>query len=111
MEVGNSEFDRLLNQKYHNQLIAKLDEMLKEVGKEVKSGDVNLDTDRIEELLTLINNSSNKLPDAIIALSDVITTKLSALQVERPTKWEFTIERDSDGFIDIVKAVSTNNKI
>lgn len=104
MEI--TEFDRLLAEKRHKELITILTKLVSTLSKAQSQPDIVVDTTNIEKVLKSLENSSKdeKLPSSIKAIGDVIAKKLD--NINKPTQWEFNIERDKKGLIKTVKAKS-----
>lgn len=104
----DKQFALLLKEQNHKELIKKLDSILQALG---SSEAAEMDLTGIERAIKSIQVTStpdNSVPTAIMALSDVIIKKIEAIQnIEQ--EWTFKVERDSDGFIDIVRATNKNN--
>ncbi len=105
MGLERDDFNNLLKEKRHVELIKKLDAILQGLLQE----DTSLDISGIETAIQSITVKEDiqEIPKAILALSDTILSKITELQ-KSPTEWIFDIERDSNGYIDIVKATATN---
>lgn len=108
MDVDKN-FELLLVQKNHKELIKKLDSVLKEL---MKTGDTTLDLSGIEASIAKINvkSKTEDIPKAILALGDVIVKKIKGLEKKQITEWVFKIERDNEGYIDKVKASGTESR-
>lgn len=98
-------FELLLREENHRELIKKLDAILQALNSKEEAA--QLDLSGIEASISqLIQPVDNKeVPNAILALSDVIISKISEMNKEKK-EWTFKVERDADGFIDVVKATS-----
>lgn len=95
------ELQLLLSEKKHRELIKKLDDILQGL----KTDPTPVD---LSEIIKAINDLKNKgesdaIPKAILALSDVIISKVEKMQLTKK-EWTFLIERDNDGYITTVKA-------
>ncbi len=101
MEISDN-FNILLKKKMHNELILKLDSILKNIIENDKELDLNGIENAIQNMT--IKKEIAEIPNAIIALSDTILKRIQDLQVKRPTEWVFDIERDNEGYIDKVIA-------
>ena len=93
----------LLEEKKHKELIEKLDAILKCINNQ----STEVDMSGVEAAIVALTNKkeSDIIPKAILALSDVIISKIANIKKEKK-EWTFKVERDSDGFIDVVKATS-----
>lgn len=98
-------FELLLREENHKELIMKLDAILKALNSKEESA--SLDLSGIEAAIAQMKQPANnkEIPNAILALSDVIVSKISEINQEKK-EWTFKVERDADGFIDVVKATS-----
>lgn len=105
MGIEDKNFELLLSQKKHKELIKKLDSILKEL-MNTKKEDLTIDLSGIEKSIEKINIKSQgeDVPKAILALSDVIVSKIQALETKQISEWTFDIKRDNEGYIDTVKA-------
>jgi Asp-tRNA(Asn)/Glu-tRNA(Gln) amidotransferase C subunit len=103
MGIEEQEFQILLNAKNHKELVKRLDDILKAMGK-----DKEIDTSGIEAVISKLQLAGEleKTTTAINAMVTVIAQKLEERKQE-DRQWTFKVERDSDGFIDVVRA--TNN--
>ena len=104
MELGeDKKFELLLKQKMHKELINKLDVILKKI----ESEDTSLDLTGIEMAISkiTIKKEIEEIPKSILALSNLILDKIENIKVQKPiSEWTFDVQRDSDGFIETVKA-------
>lgn len=104
MGIEDKNFELLLSQKKHNELIVKLDAILKEL---INNKGEAMDTQKIEDAIKkmTVKSEIEEIPKSILALSEVIVSKIQELNTKE-SEWTFNIERDSDGFIEVVKAKS-----
>lgn len=108
MEINrNQEFDRLLKEKNHKELIMKLDDILKELSKERGESENEIDISGIEEAINGLQLAEElqKTTTAIDAMVSTIAKKLDERKEEKK-QWTFKVKRDADGFIDVVEATS-----
>lgn len=98
----DQEFQVLLQAKNHKELIKKLDGILKELS---SNKDKEIDTSGMEKVISKLKMADelSKTTAAINAMVKVISDKLDERKQE-DKQWTFKIERDSDGFIDVVRA-------
>lgn len=101
-------FDTLLKQKNHKEIIGLLSKMLQELSKEGSTSNVIVDTSGIERVIKTLDNASklDQIPSAIKAIGDAITKKIESLKDNTPKQWIFDIERNKQGLINKVNAKS-----
>lgn len=105
-ELDEKEFEMLLQQKRHTEVIALMTSILAEIG-QTKDTEVNVDVDttKLEKIIAKINTAPDfsEIPNSIKTIGDVIAKKLKAQKYPEPVKdWTHTIQRDGEGLISIV---------
>lgn len=98
------EFQVLLEAKNHKELIKKLDEILTTI---TNRENKEIDTSGIEAVIAKLQMAEElkETTNAINAMVNVISKKLEEKKQEEK-QWTFKVERNADGFIDVVKATS-----
>ncbi len=94
------EFQSLLDQKRHKEIIVKMTAMLKELSKLESDPKIVVDTTKIENVLKTLNSSSDlkNIPSSIKAIGDVLSKKIDdIINKKTPTEWIHTIKRDKKG--------------
>lgn len=106
MELEEKNFELLLKEKMHKELIKKLDSILKKID----TNDTSLDLSGIEVAISqmTVKEEISEIPKSILALSNVILDKIQSIKIQSPTEWDFVIQRDNNGFIESVKATGSN---
>lgn len=95
VEIDNSEFDLLIKDKRHKELISILKSILKNLD------GVNKETTR--DLLELLISKSDTLPTSIQSIATVIIAKMEELH-DKDREWEFEVNRNDYGYITTVTA-------
>ena len=105
--VEDKEFDKLLEEKRHKELLASLKKIatLLTVEDDTLIQAIDKQALGIDLLNKNLSDYFGKSDKNVVDLS-VITKTLESLKVQKPTsqKWEFDIIRDKDGFIQNIKA-------
>jgi len=103
-EIDEKEFELLLSQKRHTELMVMLNKILEEliVEAEPTNTEVNVevDTTKLEKIIAKINTSPDmsEIPNSIKAMGKVIETQFKKMKFPEPVrKWKHTINRDSQG--------------
>ena len=105
--IEDIQFENLLKEKQHKQLLTILGKILKEIGdnKTVTIDKVTseIDLEGLKNMLTFTD-----IPIAIKSLGDILVEKLGELK--RPNDWHFKINRDNSGYIVSVDAKQKESK-
>jgi hypothetical protein len=106
-EIDDKEFELLLSQKRHSELMVMLNKILKELIDQPAPQDtevnVEVDTSKLEKIIAKINTSPDmsEIPNSIKAMGKVIETQFKKMKFPQPVKkWRHTINRDSQGLYD-----------
>jgi hypothetical protein len=103
-EINDKEFELLLSQKRHSELMIMLNKIFEELGKEQESinneVNVEIDTSKLENIIKTLNNApdTNDIPKSIQAMGKVLEKHFKAMKFPEPVrKWKHTINRDNQG--------------
>lgn len=107
----DKEFELLLFEKKHKEVISKLNEVLKvfsNIEKNISNIEIpKTDVSNIEKILKQIelkSNTDKSVPNSIKNIGEVISNKLEELKEKQVKKeYIFNIERNSSGLINVVK--------
>lgn len=94
-EIEDLQFDLLLQEKRHKELIKILTAILKNIE--------TADTDSTKEAITILLQKTNDIPSSIQSIADAIMTKIEKLHSTK-SEWIFDITRDSYGYITTLTA-------
>lgn len=107
--VEDREFDKLLEEKRHKELLESLKKIaaLLTVEDDTLIQAIDKQALGIDLLNKNLSDYFGKSDKNVVDLSTVIKT-LESLKIQKPTsqKWEFDIVRDKEGFIKTIKANS-----
>jgi hypothetical protein len=96
-EIESNEFELLLSEKRHKEMIGVLKSILTNLDK--------LNQTSTKDILDSILASTSEIPASIKAIVGVILVKLEELKVkEQPSEWVFEVDRSLDGYITTVTA-------
>ena len=95
---NDSEFDALVKEKRHKEMIAVLKKILSTMD--------TLNKDSYSAILKKLVESSESLPGSIKSILEVILKKMDSIKTVNKvvTKWTFTVKRDEEGYIDTIIA-------
>lgn len=112
-ELDEKEFDLLIAEKRHREIIQIMGNILSEVSKDPviqEKGDtevnVSVDTSKMEKILEKINTSSDfsSIPNSIKLIGDAIIKKMESNNKSK--EWIFKVKRDGQGLMDTIHAKS-----
>lgn len=105
-ELEDKEFELLLAEKRHKEIIGIMNKMLEMLSKEISANDIQLDTSGIEKAISMLKmKPDDSIPNSIKKMTEVLSKKLDTLkQEEKPNEWVFTIKRSPTGLIETVRA-------
>jgi len=103
-EIDDKEFELLLSQKRHSEVMTMmnmiLDELVKESEVPPTEVNVEVDTSKIEKIIAKINTAPDfsEIPNSIKAMNKVLEKHFKAMKFPEPVrKWKHTVNRDSQG--------------
>lgn len=115
-ELGqDKEFELLLLQKQHKEMMQAMAAMIEAVSKGLTMPEVKVDTTGIEAVLATLNHHADEsVPKAIKAMETVLAKKVEQLikkteevkKQETPKEWVFTITRDKNDKLKTINAKS-----
>jgi len=98
-ELEDMEFNLLLNEKRHKELIEVLKKILLKLETTSVSKAIEVSINKL-----LDNTAKTDIPSSITAIGKVIVDKLEELKTTRNKEWKFKIERNDLGYISSVIA-------
>lgn len=105
----DKDFELMLQQNNHKDIMKALTDIIKKLSREPTEIKVDTDISGIEKAIKKLNMNPelSKLPTSIKLIGEEIIKKIERINIkEKPSEWTHTIERDSEGFIKIVKSKS-----
>lgn len=109
MENEDKQFELLLNEKKHKELITILTKIL--VSLDNNSTPITFDNSKVENLLTtLVDKSDDSIPKSITLIGNAIIKKIEELKIiQQPAiklkeQWEFKVNYDDKGYITTIIA-------
>ena len=94
-EIEDLQFDLLLQEKRHKELIKILTAILKNIE--------TADTDSTKAAIELLLQKTNDIPSSIQSIADAIMTRIEKMN-SKQSEWIFDISRDSYGYITTLTA-------
>lgn len=110
--MDNVDFNELLLQKRHKEIILILTKILEGIPTTIEANipeqkNIIFDTKRIEQILTAIYKKEDNVSASIKTLSDAIVNKLKDITTEtKPKEWTHTVIRDNNGLMVSIKSKS-----
>jgi hypothetical protein len=92
--IEDIEFDLLLKEKRHKEIIQVLSKILGKLETNSISKSIELSINKLVDKAT-----DEDIPSSISSLGKVIVNKLEELKNPKPQEWKFKITRDNAGYI------------